>query len=294
MISNNIYPQNIDENRSSRNQIASEENMNKEEDNQNGTIDYLTIHQILSSTWKNGEIKINGKRIYNMVLMGQVIDLDKTKKHLQIELDDGTGSIIVTVYDRRINHLTNRDCDRLINQYVRVIGHVNHYVNPVSIKCYKLKTILDHNEITSHILMVIRWHVSNRIHRKNKEVGNTNSKDGIVNKKNETHNQLLPKLFQNINNINNYLQTKNTIPKTPLSSNLKLVNNDQIIEQQNLDQEIGKYESSYLKAPLQNSNIKKNINYNIKPINHHLYLKVNDNNHNRNSLFPFNNVENIN
>jgi len=122
-----------------------------------------TVAQIISSEQQDDKFMIDGIEINQVTIVGLVRAVKENATRLDYEVDDMTGPPL-EVKQFVDNDENSPDEDRTIpmreNTYVRVYGHVRAFNGKRSITAFKLKPLLDMNELTTHLLEVIHSHLS--------------------------------------------------------------------------------------------------------------------------------------
>ena len=121
------------------------------------TLISVTAKMIYSAVW-NGErfILKDGQPLHMVKLVGAVRNFRVNIKHLQIDLEDGTGLVRVIVWRKQKEctaqrHLIDK-CNG--NHYIRVIGEVADYYGVHEIIAFDIQPVSYGNEVTHHFLEV--------------------------------------------------------------------------------------------------------------------------------------------
>ena len=112
---------------------------------------------IYSAVW-NGEwfVLKDGQPLYMAKLVGAVRNFRVNVKHLQIDLEDGTGLVRVILWQKQKESTAQRHlidkCNG--NHYIRVIGEVADYYGVHEIIAFDIWPVSSGNEVTHHFLEV--------------------------------------------------------------------------------------------------------------------------------------------
>jgi len=108
--------------------------------------------------------KIDGQEINQVMVVGQVRQIQETTTHISFELQDCTAAINARVWvDDDQQQLTNEN-DRKWRQegcYVRLIGNVRSFSDQRSLVGFKVRALGDMNELIYHYMDSLRVHLQN-------------------------------------------------------------------------------------------------------------------------------------
>jgi len=148
-------------------------------DDRNKLIAAVSVSQVAKLTRPNEGLIIHGKKIYHINIVGyvlEIVDVNQQKIHVLIDDHTGAGPLEVThiigdtgtpgedpslsmFEDHMADSSTNeaRDIHSVrVGDYVRVVGVVKYSQDKANVVAYSLRIIDDPNEITMHIMEVIR------------------------------------------------------------------------------------------------------------------------------------------
>eukprot|EP00457_Paulinella_chromatophora_P009786 gb/GEZN01009860.1/.p1 GENE.gb/GEZN01009860.1/~~gb/GEZN01009860.1/.p1 ORF type:complete len:318 (-),score=59.93 gb/GEZN01009860.1/:229-1182(-) len=118
----------------------------------------VTISQLKKAEQRESKYVIDGKEISQITFVGLVVSMDMQSTNINYMIDDGTGMLTVRVYidqDEQDPQQFQQD------QYVRVVGNLRSLNGEMSVVAFQLTKVVDHNEITFHLLEVIHSHLYN-------------------------------------------------------------------------------------------------------------------------------------
>jgi hypothetical protein len=117
----------------------------------------VTAKMIYSAVW-NGErfVLKDGRPLHMVKLVGAVRNFRVNVKHVQIDLEDGTGLVQVILWQKQKEctaqcHLIDK-CNG--NCYIRVIGEFEDYYGVHEIIAFNVRPVSSGNEVTHHFLEV--------------------------------------------------------------------------------------------------------------------------------------------
>jgi hypothetical protein len=117
----------------------------------------VTAKMIYSAVW-NGEgfVLKDGQLLHMVKLVGAVRNFHVNVKHVQIDLEDGTGLVRVILWQKQKEctaqrHLIDK-CNG--NCYIHVIGEVEDYYGVHEIIAFDVRPVSSGNEVTNHFLEV--------------------------------------------------------------------------------------------------------------------------------------------
>jgi hypothetical protein len=117
----------------------------------------VTAKMIHSDIWDSKRFGLKDGRPLHMVkLVGAVRNFCVNIKHVQIDVEDGTGLVQVILRRKKIECMAQH---RLIdkcnsNRYIRVIGEVKDYYGVHKIVAFNVRPVSSGNEVTHHYLEV--------------------------------------------------------------------------------------------------------------------------------------------
>jgi aspartyl/asparaginyl-tRNA synthetase len=112
---------------------------------------------IHSAVWNSEQFVLKDGRPLHMVkLFGAVRNFGENIKHVQIDVEDGTGLVQVILWrkekecmaQRQMIHECNSNC------YIRVIGEVEDYYGVHKIIAFDVRPVSSGNKVTHHFLEV--------------------------------------------------------------------------------------------------------------------------------------------
>jgi replication factor A2 len=117
----------------------------------------LTAKMIHSSVWDSERFILkDGRQLHMVKLVDAVRNFCVNIKHVQINVEDGTGLVRVILWRKNkecmAQHCLIDECNS--NQYIRVIGEVEHYYGVHEIIAFDVRPFSSGNEVTHHFLEV--------------------------------------------------------------------------------------------------------------------------------------------
>ncbi len=118
----------------------------------------VTVKMIHSAVWDCERFVLkDGQPLHMVKLVGAVRNFCMRDKHVQINLEDGTGLVQVIFWWKQKEctaqcHLID-ECNS--NCYIRVIGEVEYYYGVHEIIAFDIRPVSSGNEVTHHILEVV-------------------------------------------------------------------------------------------------------------------------------------------
>ncbi len=98
----------------------------------------------------------DGRLLHMIKLVGAVRNFCMHDKHVQIDLEDGTGLVRVIFWRKQkectAQHYLIDECNG--NRYIRVIGEVEYYYGVHEIIAFDIRPVSSGNEVTHHFLEV--------------------------------------------------------------------------------------------------------------------------------------------
>jgi hypothetical protein len=98
----------------------------------------------------------DGQPLHMVKLVGAVLIFCMHNKHVQIDLEDGTGLLRIIFWQKQKECTTQRHLidECYGNRYIRVIGEVADYYGGHEIIAYDIRPVSSGNEVTHHFLEV--------------------------------------------------------------------------------------------------------------------------------------------
>ncbi|KAJ9647765.1 Replication factor A protein 2 [Coniosporium tulheliwenetii] len=124
----------------------------------NETLRPVTIKQVLDAEQKpDSEFSLDGSRITQITLIGQVRNISTQTTNVTYKLDDGTGTLEVKQWidSDAPTGLDGADSSKpkiVDNAYVRVWGKIKDFNNRRHVGAHVIRPIADYNEISYHLL----------------------------------------------------------------------------------------------------------------------------------------------
>ncbi|EON61459.1 hypothetical protein W97_00674 [Coniosporium apollinis CBS 100218] len=124
----------------------------------NETLRPVTIKQVLDAEQKpDSEFSLDGSRITQITLIGQVRNISTQTTNVTYKLDDGTGTLEVKQWidSDAPSPLDGGDTSKpkiVDNAYVRVWGKIKDFNNRRHVGAHVIRPIADYNEISYHLL----------------------------------------------------------------------------------------------------------------------------------------------
>jgi hypothetical protein len=117
----------------------------------------VTAKMIYSAVWNGKRFVLKDGRPLHMVkLVGAVRNFRVNVKHVQIDLEDGTGLVRVILCQKQKECTAQRhlidECNG--NCYIRVIGEVEDYYGVHEIIAFNVRPVSSGNKVTHHFLEV--------------------------------------------------------------------------------------------------------------------------------------------
>jgi hypothetical protein len=125
--------------------------------NGENTLIPVTVKMIYSAVW-NGEwfVLKDGQPLHMVKLVGAIRNFRVNIKHLQIDLEDGTGLVRVILLQKQKECTAQRHLIDKYNSncYIRVIGEVEDYYGVHEIIAFDVRPVSSGNKVTHHFLEV--------------------------------------------------------------------------------------------------------------------------------------------
>eukprot|EP01027_Heterolobosea_sp_BB2_P009802 GEZU01014422.1.p1 GENE.GEZU01014422.1~~GEZU01014422.1.p1 ORF type:complete len:271 (+),score=63.68 GEZU01014422.1:321-1133(+) len=161
----------------------------------------VTIRQLLTAqAGRDDAFRIDGNHELGLVtFIGKIIKVEELTTNNTYTLDDGTGMIEVKIWvdSNEHSYTASKKHEWRENVYVRVYGHLRSWHGSNSVMSFRMQVIQDFNEVTFHLLDVIRTHLYNK-HGPLPEPDQVKQEGGNANYNNNRRN-----VNANFNNNNN-------------------------------------------------------------------------------------------
>lgn len=148
-------------------------------DDRNKLVAAVSVSQVAKLTRPNDGLIIHGKKIYHVNLVGyvyEIVDMNQTKIHVMIDDHSGGGPLEVShilgdtgspgdnpelaMFDDHMAESNPGEPRKIhsiqVGDYIRVIGVVKFNQDKANVVAYNIRILDDPNEITMHIMEVIR------------------------------------------------------------------------------------------------------------------------------------------
>jgi hypothetical protein len=117
----------------------------------------VTARMIHSAVWNSKRFILkDGQPLHMIKLVGAVENFHENIKHIQIDVEDGTGLVRVILWRKEkectAQHQMIHKCNS--NCYIRVIGEVEDYYGVHEIIAFYVRPVSSGNKITHHFLEV--------------------------------------------------------------------------------------------------------------------------------------------
>eukprot|EP00761_Pharyngomonas_kirbyi_P001015 gb/GECH01001016.1/.p1 GENE.gb/GECH01001016.1/~~gb/GECH01001016.1/.p1 ORF type:complete len:325 (+),score=108.91 gb/GECH01001016.1/:1-975(+) len=130
----------------------------------------VTIRQILNADIGPEGVRIDGVEVQTLVIVGKVANIEETSSFLQYTFDDGTGLLPCQIYgDKSVAFLPGQEEEISEGSYVKCYGRYKVMRNEYMFFPSRIMLVEDFNEVTYHILSVIRKHLYNTTEKKTPE-----------------------------------------------------------------------------------------------------------------------------
>ncbi|KAG6874206.1 hypothetical protein C0995_003752 [Termitomyces sp. Mi166 len=121
-------------------------------------IRHTTVCQIIKADriHSTAPFKIEGNEFKKIILLGNLSIRQNSAKYTDFDLDDGTGIIVVRLWDRNNDIDFNKTWDQFVaSPYTRVIGEVDNWNNSNRVTATKIELACSPYEPYHHILQAI-------------------------------------------------------------------------------------------------------------------------------------------
>jgi len=127
------------------------------------TILPVTLKQINDADSSDDTMKIDGKELTQVVVVGTVLSMESQALANNYSIDDGTGRIDVRWWTDAESGDVHADKRSLIREqtYVRVVGKIRNFQNQKQIVAFDVRPVKDFNEVTYHLIHCIQVHLAN-------------------------------------------------------------------------------------------------------------------------------------
>jgi hypothetical protein len=117
----------------------------------------VTAKMIHSAVWDSERFILKDSQLLHMIkLIGAVRNYHVNNKHVQINVEDGTGLVWVILWRKEkectAQRWLNHECNS--NHYIRVIGEVKDYYGVHKIIAFDVQPVSSGYEVTHHFLEV--------------------------------------------------------------------------------------------------------------------------------------------
>lgn len=110
----------------------------------------LTIKQCLTATTLPGaKFAIDDKEVTNVTFVGVVVSADIQAASASYVVEDGSGQVTVRVYEDTTGKPQFRE-----QTYIRVYGNMRMFKDTMNVVAFRIKPVVDYNEVTFHMLQV--------------------------------------------------------------------------------------------------------------------------------------------
>ncbi|KAI9257918.1 hypothetical protein BY458DRAFT_441058 [Sporodiniella umbellata] len=128
------------------------------------TLRPVTIKQIKTADTQTGEgsCKVDGADCTQITFIGIIRNIHTLQMNTVYTIEDGTGSVDVRRWIEQ-NETEEESEDRhslVADAYVRVYGRLGQFNGRTNVVAFTIRPIVDHNEITYHLLEAIHSHIS--------------------------------------------------------------------------------------------------------------------------------------
>ncbi len=117
----------------------------------------VTAKMIHSAVWDSERFVLkDGRPLYMVKLVGAIRNFCVNIKHVQIDVEDGTGLVRVILWRNKrecmAQHCLLDECNS--NRYICIIGEVKDYYGVHEIIAFDVQPVSSGNEVTHHFLEV--------------------------------------------------------------------------------------------------------------------------------------------
>ena len=122
------------------------------------TVRRVTVKQLFQAVSGGAEdIIVDGQQVGNVTLIGKCNSFVSNATFLSLELDDGTGKVLVKQFKQdTVDYDLGNDIKDGI--YVKVIGQMSHYNDEWHVNAFSVRPLADHNELTYHLSQIMMQH----------------------------------------------------------------------------------------------------------------------------------------
>ncbi|KAL9647717.1 hypothetical protein ABK040_015206 [Willaertia magna] len=123
----------------------------------------LTIKQLISCRKQNEQYFVDGKELFAIEIVGQVLKKENKQNFTLIKIDDCTGQFDVKLFPTNLSsdYLKQILNDMKEGNIYKFFGHINEWKDRLSLVSYNLRPITDMNEFYFHHLESIQVHLIN-------------------------------------------------------------------------------------------------------------------------------------
>ncbi|XP_067867708.1 replication protein A 32 kDa subunit isoform X1 [Heterodontus francisci] len=118
-----------------------------------------TVSQLMSATQTEEIFRIGEVELSQVTLVGMIKDAEKAPTNILYKLDDMTAPPMDV---RQWVDTDEAGSENIVvppGSYVKVAGHLRSFQNKKSLVAFKIMTLEDMNELTSHMLEVVQAHL---------------------------------------------------------------------------------------------------------------------------------------
>jgi replication factor A2 len=122
----------------------------------------VTIKQVIDADSSDDVVKIDGRDVNQVVVVGTVMSLESQALANNYKVDDGTGSIDVRWWTDADSSDIHADKQSQIREmtYVRVVGKIRNFQGAKQIVAFDVRPVKDFNEVTYHMINCIQVHLA--------------------------------------------------------------------------------------------------------------------------------------
>lgn len=126
------------------------------------TVFPVTIKQINDASTGDDQVKIDGRDVNQVVIVGTVLTIDAQALAINYSMDDGTGRIDVRWWSDAENGESADEKRSIISEmtYARVVGKVRNFQGTKQIVAFDVRPVKDFNEVTYHMINAVQVHLA--------------------------------------------------------------------------------------------------------------------------------------
>lgn len=128
------------------------------------TLTPVSIHMLWTAHQGTDEVfRVDGQPLVQVTFIGKIVQCDASNStNVAYKIDDGTGIMDVKVWlENDDTGLTQAPQAEKVGTYVRVYGHLRQWQKSLNVVAFRMRPVDNSNEITFHLLEVIRVHLHN-------------------------------------------------------------------------------------------------------------------------------------